>query len=484
MKKIFLIIFSCLLFFPRGVFATNNDEQSPSRSILVLVAPFKTLNDEISSKDLVDFWTGENSEKANIITARILVTQKIKDDVSAILGSPDFTNIQLVEESTLINETYANNAWAIVRFEDLIPQWKVINIDGISPLEKSFDPNIWPLTTKDYVKTNCSDESIDWNQVPVKNYDPSKMTTLILTGVTALVRATADYMDIQGILYPASLIREPLIDADILHISNEVSFYDPCIRNKSDDDLRFCSKSSFMELLKDIGTDVVELDGDHLQDYGDDAVLHTLKMYQEEGIPYYGGGVNKEEAQKPLILSHNGNKFAFIGCNGKEIGYAAASETRPGTIHCDMELITTQIKALRKAGIIPIMTFQHLEVYKMEPVDAMRKDFEAAANAGAVIVSGSQSHIPMTFDLTADSFIHYGLGNLFFDQAFYSEDTATATIDKHIFYNGKHISTVFLTIQFTNCALSRFMSTDERNTLLTKIFSKSIVELPDEAAND
>ena len=77
---------------------------------------------------------------------------------------------------------------------------------------------------------------------------------------------------------------------------------------------------------------MIELDGDHFQDYGDEAVELTLDMYDEAGMPYYGGGHNKTEAQQPLIISHNGNTFGFLGCNGKEIGYAAASDTRPGAV--------------------------------------------------------------------------------------------------------------------------------------------------------
>ena len=38
------------------------------------------------------------------------------------------------------------------------------------------------------------------------------------------------------------------------------------------------------------------------------------------------------------------------------------------------------------------------------------------ADAGAVIVSGSQSHVPLQMEFYKGAFIHYGLGNLFFGQ--------------------------------------------------------------------
>jgi hypothetical protein len=60
----------------------------------------------------------------------------------------------------------------------------------------------------------------------------------------------------------------------------------------------------------------VELTGDHFADRGTQAMLDTLAMYKEN-IPYYGGGANEEEARKPVLMEVNGNKIAFMGCNGK-----------------------------------------------------------------------------------------------------------------------------------------------------------------------
>ena len=63
-----------------------------------------------------------------------------------------------------------------------------------------------------------------WDAVPATNRDPVRLTTVMITGVTALVRGTAWTMEKKGILYPAEDIRDWLRDADILHISNEVPF--------------------------------------------------------------------------------------------------------------------------------------------------------------------------------------------------------------------------------------------------------------------
>jgi poly-gamma-glutamate synthesis protein (capsule biosynthesis protein) len=121
------------------------------------------------------------------------------------------------------------------------------------------------------------------------------MTVLVMTGVTALVRATAHTMELQGITYPAVDIGAWLREADITHISNEVPFARDCpFPNPNQINVVFCSDPRYIDLLEDVGTDVVELTGDHFGDWGADAMFFTLDLYQERGWPYYGGGANLE----------------------------------------------------------------------------------------------------------------------------------------------------------------------------------------------
>jgi hypothetical protein len=80
------------------------------------------------------------------------------------------------------------------------------------------------------------------------------MTTVILTGVTALVRATAYTMETKGVTYPAQDIREFMRAADITHISNEIPFYTGCdFPNPSRTKLVFCSDPKYIELLARCG---------------------------------------------------------------------------------------------------------------------------------------------------------------------------------------------------------------------------------------
>ena len=102
-------------------------------------------------------------------------------------------------------------------------------------------------------------------------------------------------MEKNGVLYPEKQIDSVLRSADITHISNEVSFDANCpTPDPWTLSLFFCSNPRYIALLEDAGTDVVELTGNHLLDYGPADFLMTLDMYDQRGWKYYGGGRNLE----------------------------------------------------------------------------------------------------------------------------------------------------------------------------------------------
>jgi poly-gamma-glutamate synthesis protein (capsule biosynthesis protein) len=95
------------------------------------------------------------------------------------------------------------------------------------------------------------------------------------------------------------------------------------------------------------------------------------------------------------------------------------------------------------------------------------------AEAGAVIVSGSQAHQPQGMEFLNGAFIHYGLGTLFFDQYGLCPACEQGLIDRHVFYDGRYISTELLPIQFIDYARSRPMTFEEANSLLQALFFAS-----------
>ena len=455
-----------------------------SEWVYALAAPFSTIPDGITAHDLNLFWKGDGRD--DLPFEKIILNGKTKILFEKLWGVASLSKVIVVSDDELLGKAWIDDkTWAIIPFEILEPHWKVIRIDGQSPLDKPLSLDRYPLvipfsvfgSIEDSARVLQISHSSEELLFPKSNRDEQKLAKVMLTGVTALVRATAYLMEKNGMSYPAIEIGDLLRSADILHISNEIPFTKTCpnpFYNKTNEsNLVFCSKPEYVELLEAVGTDVVELTGDHFRDWGPEPMLDTIDMYEERGWQYYGGGRNLEDAMKPALFNVNGNKIAFLGCNAKPPGYATAKENYPGALHCDMQAMRTVIKEVVAAGYQPIFTFQHLEYYAYYINQNLVNDFQAAAEAGAVIVSGSQAHQPHAFEFYKNSLLHYGLGNLFFDQYNESHAQRQAFIDVHYFYEGEYINTELVTIQFIDYARSRFATNEERESLLKIVFSAS-----------
>jgi hypothetical protein len=458
----------------------NQVVNASSLWIYALVAPFPTISDGISSDALHAAWAGESIPEFN--GAPLLMDERTEQLLMAYWGAPAPQGVQIMPAGQLLDYAWSNQpAWAIVPFEALQPRWKVLGLDGQSPIHKDFDPVTYPLSIPFLLSANV-DLPPEGIGLPTTNRDASKLTTVAMTGVTAMVRATAFTMEQEGITYPALDIGSLLKGADITHISNEIPFSPDCpYPTPTMDKLVFCSNPTYIDLLKAVGTDIVELTGDHFMDYGANATLYTLQMYKDLGWPYYGGGANAEEARQPVKLENNGNRIAFLGCNvGCQVKNeipcdAIASNDHPGAAQCDFNWISSEIPSLRQDGYNVIFTFQHREYYTYTTETILANDFGLVAKAGATIVSGSQAHQSHGFAFQDGAFIHYGLGNLFFDQYHYCGDYACddAFIDRHVFYDGQYINTELITIHFVDFARPRLMTPEERARFLGIIFKAS-----------
>jgi hypothetical protein len=457
--------------------ATHTLDISASGSVWIyaLVAPFPTVTDDVSFADFLSAWEGASDSP--LAGRSFLMAESTLRAMTALWGEPAPGVVRIVPSDKLLETAWSDmSSWAIVPFEEIQSRWKVLSVDGQSPIRKDFDVEAYPLAVSFGLNLGLF-------ELPASNRDASKLATVVLTGVTALVRATAFTMETKGVTRPGELIRDWLVNADVAHISNEVPFDPTCpFPEPGHKNFILCSDPKYMELLTYVGTDIVELTGDHFADRGTQAMLDTLEMYRQNGIPYYGGGANAEEARKPLLLEVNGNKIAFMGCNGKRAyDFVKATNIRPGAADCgDMRFFTEQVKWVKSQGYMVIFTFQHEECYHSGPCYAHEWDFHAAADAGAVIVSGSQAHFPHLMEFRGDAFIHYGLGNLFFDQMTYElpngqviDGTRREFIDRHVFYDGRYLGVELLTAMLEDFSRPRPMNERERTAFLEEYFFHS-----------
>jgi hypothetical protein len=450
--------------------------------VFALVTPFPTYTDGISLNDLQRAWRGEKTGLFD--NQPILVSPSTRAAIRSIFNEPGANALRVMDANSIVDAAWNDKlAWAIVPFEDLEPRWKVLKVDDQSPYDRALDLTKYPLvvtynlTGSPAILNELSELSAESGQpvLPPTNRDPSKMTTIIMTGVTAMVRATADRMEKKGINYPAQDIIDWLRNTDFLHISNEISFNPKCPKpNASDPSLFFCSNPKYIGLLEYIHANIIDLTGNHMNDYGREWLLYSLEMYKQRGMLYYAAGENLSAARSPIKFEHNGNKFAFMGCNPSGPMHVWATDTEAGVASCDYGWMQDQIRQLKSQGYLVIVSFQYYESYDPLPSPQQKIDFRKMVEAGAVIVSGSQAHRPQSMEFMNGSFIHYGLGNLFFDQM---ETPYTGTrneyIDRHVFYAGRYLGTVLMTAMLEDYARPRPATPAERKQILGESFKVS-----------
>ncbi len=247
------------------------------------------------------------------------------------------------------------------------------------------------------------------------SYDKN-ITSYIHTGVTAITRQTGVLLDrIPPEQYLNQIIGH-FEKADLVHISNEVSLMDDCSYGSMR--LQFATKRKHFDLIKMLGADIIELTGNHNLDFGKDPYMQSLMWYRENGMVYFGGGTNMDEAKLPLTMElQTGGKVAWIGYNELcPLGECAGKG--PGAMRYEKSIAQKTIDSLRnivKADYI-IACVQFGETDSYSPTSSQKRICQEIVDLGADVVMGSQAHQAQEIALHKGKPIFYGLGNFLFDQ--------------------------------------------------------------------
>jgi poly-gamma-glutamate capsule biosynthesis protein CapA/YwtB (metallophosphatase superfamily) len=414
---------------------------------LLPVGHFYWLEDSIFSEDLLN---GEYE---------ILLEEEAYSNFSSILKQ-NYKGVEIREVSSLLEELKDKdcNCVGMVIPEDIRKEYKLLKYDNRYYLD-TFDAGIKislvlekqneeiPLDfVKNIITTNIELELSDFREDTVAKVN--------MTGVTAMGRRVIEAMnDRNDYDYPAEKIGGFLSDADLTHTSNEVSFVDGCSVYTG---LRFCSRPEAIATLKAIGVDLIELTGNHNNDFGSTNNTKTIELYKSEGIEYFGGGLNSEDASKPYITEIDGNKIGFLGYNYYDAivtrgTNALAGSNKAGANPYSESKMKSDIESIRDEVDVIIVDLQFQECYSYPPGDVIypicykpisnqTSTFRKAIDFGADIVIGTQAHQPQTYELYKDGVIFYGLGNLFFDQSMWI-GTRQGMILTHYFKDGQLIQT-------------------------------------------
>ena len=435
----FLLIFG-LAFFgfqfitKTGVFSVPGvvyyDESLSTRELEILNSIFS--EDVVLDKD-VKISANENSSRSELkagdylyeITVPVTDFYDTRTDVSEFdeneveyipIEDLDFTKKLLsIEDHYFLDDFDSGAVFRVISFES-----------------DKFEDEIKPLVDESFQK---------------KFPEKSSVLTFAQTGVTAMSRGMNKKLEEIGgdATYFSEKIKDYLSNFDLTHTSNESSFSD------SANSKNICSDRCFLDTLKSIGLDIVELTGNHNQDCGDDDASDTIDTYNENGIKIVGGGKNSTEASIPLKLNEKDTNITFLAYNLSTGG--ATHGNTPGANQYYEENAVSEISSAKENGNFVMVDIQYYEcsAYVSETEDTTCDYADSSAgdqisffrhliDLGADMVVGTSAHQPQTFELYGDGVIYYGLGNLFFDQIWWP-GTTRSLILSHYFYDGKLLQT-------------------------------------------
>ncbi|MFM7078990.1 MAG: CapA family protein [Bacteroidota bacterium] len=310
--------------------------------------------------------------------------------------------------------------------------------------------SLFVLTTIDSVTNRFLSISVDsvnffkepskyplWIQGTGFSYN-DHITSYIHTGVTAITRQTGVVLDRitpdEYLANVADYFKKP----DLVHISNEVSFMEDCSYGIMR--LQFATKKKHFELIKMLGADIVELTGNHNLDFGKEPYLQSLKWYTDNGMGYFGAGVDLAEASKPLVKDlKNGGKVAWVGYNELcPLGECAGKG--PGARRYERSVAQQTIDSLRNIAKVDyvIVCIQFGETDSYSPTSSQKRICQEVVELGADVVLGSQAHQAQEIAFHQGKPIFYGLGNFMFDQI-HRKGVRQAFFLECYFYKGRII---------------------------------------------
>lgn len=211
---------------------------------------------------------------------------------------------------------------------------------------------------------------------------------------------------------------EYMDQADIFCVNNEFAY---SIRGEplAGKAYTFRANPERVDVLGQMGVDVVSLANNHVYDYGGEALLDTLSTLQDAEISYFGAGANLEEAMQPIYKEVDGKKIAFVGASRAEKNKMTpqAGEDTPGILRCYDTQLFQQVIEEADANADFVLAYVHWGTeYSHELEDVQLQTGKEYLDAGADVIIGAHSHCLQGMEYYDGKPIIYSLGNYWFNK--------------------------------------------------------------------
>lgn len=244
-----------------------------------------------------------------------------------------------------------------------------------------------------------------------------KNIILLLTGDIMLGGEFTEFKENRHVdyEYPFDGVKKLFEEADIVFGNLECTL-SKTNEVRQDKSMTLYSPPDSIQALKYLGYNIISLGNNHINDYGEQGLVKTIKILGDSGISCFGAGRNLGEARKAVFIETKGLRFAFLGYTTDEshVSSIIASSNRAGCVYYDLPRIEQDIvRARSKADIICISLHWGYE-HQIYPSPKQVTLAHRVIEAGADIIIGHHPHLVQGFEKYKQGVIFYSLGNFFF----------------------------------------------------------------------
>ena len=213
-------------------------------------------------------------------------------------------------------------------------------------------------------------------------------------------------------------LMEHMQNADIMCLNNEFT-YSTRGEKLAGKLYHFRANPERVEVLKEMGVDIVKFANNHTCDYGEESLLDTMDTLKNAGIDYIGAGADLEEAMQPVYIEVDGKTLAFVAASRaeKNIKTPEATETSAGILRCyETEKFIEAIQEADKNADFVLAYVHWGTEYSYELEEVQLTSGKEYLDAGADVVIGAHSHCLQGMEFYDDKPIIYSLGNYWFNE--------------------------------------------------------------------
>ena len=182
----------------------------------------------------------------------------------------------------------------------------------------------------------------------------------------------------------------------------------------------FRSKPENVNILHDMGVDIVSLANNHAYDYGEEALLDTVDILNEAKVPFVGAGKNLEEAMKPAYFITEEQTIAYVSAT--QIERLPNPDTKEATVSSagvlrtlDPTAFLTVIEEAEKNSDF-VVVYVHWGSENTDVVEAGQRELAMKyIEAGADLIIGDHTHCLQGVEYIEGVPVIYSMGNFWFN---------------------------------------------------------------------